>query len=156
MPQKLIQGVKTRKLAVHCDDRGRLMEMLRADDPEMDVRFGQVYMTTAYPGVTKAWHYHKLQTDHFVCVKGMMRIGLYDDRENSPTKGLTNTFYIGVHNPMIIEIPNLVYHGFKCVSDEEAWVINIVTECYNYEDPDEFRLPPHNGPIPYDWDRKDG
>lgn len=152
----LIHGVKTKKLSVHCDERGRLMEMLRADDPDMDVRFGQVYLTTAYPGVVKAWHYHHKQTDHFVCTRGMMKVVLYDDREGSPTKGVINEFFIGEHNPTIVEIPHLVYHGFKCISDYEATVINITTECYNYKDPDEFRLPPHGGPIPYDWARKDG
>lgn len=152
----LIHGVKTKKLAVHCDERGRLMEMLRADDAEMDVRFGQVYLTTAYPGVVKAWHYHQKQTDHFVCTRGMMKVVLFDDREGSPTRGTINEFFIGEHNPMVVEIPRLVYHGFKCISDYEATVINITTECYNYKQPDEFRLPPHGGPIPYDWARKDG
>ncbi|CAN5311839.1 hypothetical protein BH09SUM1_BH09SUM1_14710 [soil metagenome] len=152
----LIQGVKTRKLSVNCDERGRLMEMLRADDKEMDVRFGQVYMTTAYPGVTKAWHYHKLQTDHFVCISGMMKLVLYDSRETSPTKGLINQFFLGEHNALLVEIPNLVYHGFKCISEKEAMVINIVTECYDYKNPDEFRIDPHSGEIPYDWARQDG
>lgn len=152
----MIHGVKTRKLSVHCDERGRLMEILRADDPEMDVRFGQVYMTTAYPGVVKAWHYHKLQTDHFVCLVGMMKVVLFDSREDSPTRGEINEFFIGVHNPLLVEIPNLVYHGFKCISAEEALVVNYVTECYNYKNPDEFRVDPHSGEIPYDWNRKDG
>lgn len=156
MAKKLIEGVKTRKLAVHCDERGRLMEMLRADDSEMNVKFGQVYMTTAYPGVVKAWHYHKLQDDHFVCLVGMMKLVLFDSREDSPTKGQVNEFFMGVHNPMIVEIPKLVYHGFKCISAEEALVVNTVTECYNYSDPDEFRVDPHSEEIPYDWGRKDG
>lgn len=154
--KKLIEGVKAKKLAVHCDERGRLMEMLRADDPEMDTKFGQVYMTTAYPGVVKAWHYHKLQTDHFVCLMGMMKLVLFDSREESATKGMINEFFLGPHNPLIVEIPKLVYHGFKCISETEALVVNTVTECYNYENPDEFRLPPHDGSIPYEWDRKDG
>lgn len=152
----MIHGVKTKKLSVHCDERGRLMEMLRSDDPDMDVRFGQVYMTTAYPGVVKAWHYHQKQTDHFVCTRGMMKVVLYDDRENSPTKGEVNVFCIGEYNPLLVEIPPLVYHGFKCISDYEATVVNLTTECYDYKNPDEFRLPPHGGPIPYDWARQDG
>lgn len=151
----LINGVKTRKLVAHCDERGRLMEILRRDDPEMDITFGQVYMTTAYPGVTKAWHYHKHQTDHFACVRGMMKVVLHDTRADSPTKGLTNEFFIGDHNPLLVEIPALVYHGFKCISEHEAIVINFTTNIYNYKDPDEYRLPPHDGSIPYDWSRKD-
>ena len=46
----------TKKLTVNVDERGRLMEILRNDDENFEC-FGQVYMTTAYPGVTKAWHF---------------------------------------------------------------------------------------------------
>ncbi len=152
----MIEGVKVKRLTVHCDERGRLMEMLRADDPGLDTRFGQVYMTTAYPGTVKAWHYHRLQTDHFVCPVGMIKLVLHDNREDSATKGETNEFFLGVHNPILVEIPPLVYHGFKCISETEALVINTVTECYNHEQPDEYRIPPHSGEIPYEWGRKDG
>lgn len=150
-----IQGVLVKPLAVMPDERGRLMEMLRSDD-ECFRGFGQVYMTTAYPGVVKAWHYHKKQWDHFVCVRGMMKVVLYDSREDSKTRGIVNEFFMGEHHPILLQIPPLVYHGFKCVSDYEAIVINCPTELYRYEDPDEYRVPPHDNDIPYDWGRKDG
>ncbi len=157
MPRELIHGVVVKKLQVHCDERGRLMEMIRADDPELrNLKFGQVYMTTAYPGVTKAWHYHKKQTDHFVCVAGMMKLVLYDGRDGSPTHGAINEFFVGEHNTLLVAIPPLVYHGFKCVSEREALVINVPTEVYDREHPDEFRLDAHDPKIPYDWTRKDG
>jgi dTDP-4-dehydrorhamnose 3,5-epimerase len=157
MTKDLIKDVIVKKLPVHCDERGRLMEMVRADDRDLgNIKFGQVYMTTAYPGVVKAWHYHKKQTDHFVCVRGMIKVVLYDPRQGSPTHGMINEFFIGDHAPLLIEIPNLVYHGFKCVSEREAIVINFTTECYNVQAPDEFRLDPHAAQIPYDWTRKDG
>lgn len=152
---RLIEGVKVKQLKPIPDERGRLMEMLRADD-EIFIKFGQVYMTTAYPGVVKAWHYHKKQIDHFVIVKGMAKVVLYDGREGSPTYGMINEFFMGEHNPILLQIPNGVYHGFKCISETEAMVINIPTEVYNREEPDEYRLPPHGSHIPYDWGRKDG
>lgn len=152
---ELIQGVRTKKLRVFPDERGRLMEMLRSDD-EIFIRFGQLYLTSAYPGVVKAWHYHQRQTDNFVCVKGMMKVVLYDPREGSPTRGRINEFFIGEHNPLLVQIPPLVYHGFKCVSDGEAIIVNCPTELYVYASPDEHRLPPHTPEIPYDWARRDG
>lgn len=151
----MIEGVKVKKLKVMPDERGRLMEILRADD-EVFEKFGQVYMTTAYPGVVKAWHYHKNQADNMAVVKGMMKIVLYDDRKDSPTKGEVNEFFVGEHNPILITIPREVYHGFKCISDEEAIVINTPTNTYNYENPDEYRVDPHKNNIPYNWERKDG
>ncbi len=151
----MIQGVMTKKLNVIPDERGRLMEILRTDD-EMFSKFGQVYMTTAYPGVVKGWHYHKTQYDNMAVVKGMMKIVLYDGRRDSSTHGEINEFFAGEHNPVLIHIPPYVYHGFKCISQEEAVVINAPTEAYDYKEPDEFRVHPHDNDIPYDWDRKDG
>jgi dTDP-4-dehydrorhamnose 3,5-epimerase len=151
----MIAGVKSKKLKVIPDERGRLMEMLRSDD-NLFLKFGQAYMTTAYPGVVKAWHYHKKQVDNFVVVRGMMKIVLYDSRKESSTYGEINEFFLGDHNPMLLQIPAFVYHGFKCISDEEAMVINIPTKVYDYKDPDEFRLPAHGSEIPYNWSRKDG
>ncbi|HKY32944.1 MAG TPA: dTDP-4-dehydrorhamnose 3,5-epimerase family protein [Candidatus Polarisedimenticolia bacterium] len=151
----LIEGVRFKKLNVLADERGRLMEMLRRDD-DVFVSFGQAYLTTAYPGVVKGWHYHKVQLDHFVVVKGMMKIVLFDPRDGSPTRGVVNEFFMGEHNPLLLQIPPLVYHGFKCISEQEALVVNLPTEPYRHDDPDEFRLPPHDPSIPYDWARKDG
>jgi dTDP-4-dehydrorhamnose 3,5-epimerase len=155
-PQKRpIEGVRTKPLKVIPDERGRLMEMLRVDD-ELFLKFGQVYLTTAYPGVVKAWHYHERQTDHFVCVHGMMKVVLYDDRDGSPTRGVINEFFIGDRNPLLVQIPPLVFHGFKCISDHEALIVNIPTEPYDYRKPDEFRVDPDDERIPYDWSRRDG
>jgi dTDP-4-dehydrorhamnose 3,5-epimerase len=155
LAKQLIDGVRTKKLSVHADERGRLVEMLRSDD-EFFEKFGQVYLTTAYPGVVKAWHYHKKQVDHFVCVHGMMKVVLYDDREGSPTRGLLNEFFLGVHHPLLLRIPAGVYHGFKCISECEALIVNIPTEVYHYAEPDEFRIDAHDPRVPYDWARRDG
>ena len=151
----MIDGVRVKKLKVIPDERGRLMEMLRADD-DLFVKFGQVYMTTAYPGVVKGWHYHKKQTDHFCVIKGMVKIALYDRREDSPTYSVVNELYVGEHCPALLRIPSGVLHGWMCVGTTEAYIINVVSEMYNYADPDEFRTDPHDNDIPYNWERKDG
>jgi len=154
MNKKLIEGVTLKNLKVVLDERGRLMEILRADDPEFS-KFGQVYITTAYPGVIKAWHGHKLQDDNMTVLKGTVKIVLYDDRPDSPTKGIFNEFFVGDHNHILIHIPKLVWHGFKCLGDQEAMIVNIVTECYDYKQPDEHRRPIIDPDIPYDWNEQD-
>ena len=146
----MIKGVEVKKLKIIPDDRGRLMEILRSDEPIFK-KFGQVYMTTAFPGVVKAWHYHKLQDDHFTCISGVMRLALYDDRKDSSTYKEVNDFIVSLDNPVLVKIPKLVYHGFKCVSDKEAVVINVPTLPYNYKTPDEYRLDAFDNDIPYDW-----
>ncbi len=151
----MIEGVKTKKLKLIPDERGYLMEMLRNDD-DVFIKFGQSYITACYPGVVKGWHYHKKQTDSFVCVKGMAKVVLYDSREDSPTHKEINEFFIGEKNPLLVQIPPSVMHGFKAVTDETALIINCPTEVYNYDKPDEFRLPFNAEEIPYDWDPKMG
>ena len=150
-----IEGVRTKSLRVIPDERGWLMEILRADDEGLFTRFGQVYTSATYPGVVKAWHYHQKQVDNFACIAGMIKLVLVDTRADSPTRGAVNEFFIGVQNPLLVQVPNLVYHGWKCISPEAALVVNVPNEPYHYEAPDEHRIPPH-GTLPYDWSRKDG
>ncbi|MBN2082189.1 dTDP-4-dehydrorhamnose 3,5-epimerase family protein [bacterium] len=151
----MIDGVELKVLKLIPDERGFLMEVLRRDD-EIFEQFGQCYVTAAYPGVVKAWHYHRRQTDHFCVLTGMAKIVLYDDREDSPTQGMINEFYFGEQQRGLLKIPAGVYHGFKNIGTETCLILNIPTELYNRADPDEHRVAPHGGEIPYDWARRDG
>jgi len=151
----MIHGVRTKLLKTIPDARGHLMEILRRDD-DLFLEFGQVYITTAYPGVVKAWHYHKLQTDNLATLVGMVQIALYDPREDSPTHGEVNVFHAGIHNPLLVQVPPLVYHGFKNVGLEAAVILNVPTLPYRYDQPDEYRVDPHSPDIRHDWNRRDG
>ncbi|UCH12536.1 MAG: dTDP-4-dehydrorhamnose 3,5-epimerase family protein, partial [Candidatus Omnitrophota bacterium] len=144
----MIDGVKVKKLKVIPDERGRLMEILRRDD-EIFTEFGQVYMTVAKPGIVKAWHFHRLQQDNFACVFGKIRLALYDARESSQTHKQIDEFEISLDNPLLVQIPANVYHGFKCISDVEAIVINTVTKVYNHNNPDEYRIDAFDNDIDY-------
>ena len=151
-----IQGVVVRDLVVHPDDRGRLFEILRSDDPTFS-KFGQAYITTTYPGVVKAWHRHHLQDDYFCCVSGMIKLVVHDGREASPTFGLTDEVWFGEHRLRTVIVPRGTWHGWTCVSEKEAMILNLVTEAYNPTNPDEERLDPHqSGVIAYNWARRDG
>ena len=150
----MIYGVAVKRLKVIPDERGRLMEILRSDEQIFE-KFGQVYMTTAYPGVIKAWHYHKKQDDHFTCISGVMQLALYDGRKDSPTHKEVNDFTISLDNPILVKIPKGVCHGFKCVGDKEAVVINVPTLPYNYKQPDEYRVDAFENDIPYDWGKQE-
>jgi len=146
----MIEGVVVRQLKPLVDERGWLMEILRKDWDVFE-KFGQVYITAAYPNVVKAWHMHKKQTDHLACIAGMVKLVLYDDRNGSKTKGEINEFVIGEQNHALIKVPPKVWHGFKVISQKTALVMNAPTELYNYKAPDEHRLPPDTDKIPYDW-----
>ena len=153
--QARIKDVKVEPLRLIPDERGWLMEILRADQPALFTKFGQVYVSATYPGAIKAWHYHKVQIDNFACIAGMVKLVLVDTREGSPTRGTVNEFFLGVQQPIIVQVPPGVYHGWKCVSLDTSIVVNVPSEVYRYDSPDEYRIEPH-GTLPYDWSRKDG
>jgi dTDP-4-dehydrorhamnose 3,5-epimerase len=146
----VIDGVILRELKLIPDERGWLVELMRSDW-ELFERFGQVYLTTVYPGIVKAWHYHKKQTDNMTCIKGMLKLVLYDSRKTSRTHKQLEEIFFGDRKPLLVKIPPLVHHGFKAIGGETAYAINIPTEVYNCKEPDEFRLPPDTRQIPYDW-----
>jgi dTDP-4-dehydrorhamnose 3,5-epimerase len=151
----MIKGVIQKKLKVISDERGFLMELLRADDEFFDT-FGQVYMTAVYPGVVKGWHYHQNQTDYMACISGMIKLVLYDGRKDSPTYQEINEFFIGDKNPELIKILPGIYHGFKGIATQPALIINTINPPYNHEKPDEFRLAWDSPEVSYDWSLKNG
>ncbi len=151
----MIQGVEVKNLKVIPDERGFLMEILRSDDPIFE-RFGQVYITSCRKGIAKAWHYHKEQSDHFVCLLGTALVVLFDMRKNSPTFGNVDEFILksppsDENESVLVKIPPQVVHGFTALNCDEARVLNIPTELYRYDDPDEYRLTWNSEEIPYNW-----
>lgn len=149
----MIEGVEVRDLQVNADERGHLVELFREDWDLYDPDPAMSYYSMSYPGVVRAWHRHdRGQIDHFVCPKGRIKIGIYDDRDGSATRGDLDTFVIGEHSQQVVRIPGDCWHGFKAIGDEPAFLVNFPTNLYDYENPDEERLPPDTDEIPFDWD----
>ncbi|MCK4857985.1 MAG: dTDP-4-dehydrorhamnose 3,5-epimerase family protein, partial [candidate division Zixibacteria bacterium] len=111
---------------------------------------------TAYPGVVKAWHLHQRQTDNMCVIRGRAKLVLYDSREDSATRGEIMEFFLGDDNRLLVQIPPGIYHGFKNIGTGELYVLNLPTNVYDRDNPDEYRLDPHDNDIPYDWARQDG
>ena len=146
----MIQGVEVKKLVRHPDDRGFFMEILR-DDDELLKRFGQASLSKSYPGVIKAFHYHKRQDDIWFFPVGNAQVVLHDMREDSPTKGATNVFYLGEDNPQIVVIPTGVAHGYRVLGNTPAVIVYFTTESYDPKNPDEYRLAWDDPSIGFDW-----
>lgn len=149
----MIDGVLVLPLRQIPDERGKIMHMLRHDSPHFE-QFGEIYFSVVNPGVIKAWHIHSEMTLNYACVSGMIRLGLYDERENSPTKGESQNIYLGESNYCLVRIPPGVWNGFKGVGVNPAIVANCSTTAH---DPNEIsRLDPFDNHIPFDWNLKHG
>jgi dTDP-4-dehydrorhamnose 3,5-epimerase len=147
----MIERAMVKTLQGHADERGCLTEILRSDDDVFE-RFGQLYVSLNYPGVIRAWHYHKEQDDLWAVVKGMVKAVMYDAREGSPTRGEVQEVFLGEQNMVLLKIPVGVIHGYKTISIEPSLLLNMPTQPYNAASPDEYRLPYNTDEIPYDWE----
>jgi len=149
----MIDGVVITPLRQIPDERGKIMHMLRADDPLFE-RFGEIYFSMVYPGAIKAWHLHTKMTLNYAVVAGMVKLVLYDPRPSSPTKGKVQEIFLGEQNYVRVKIPPGIYNGFKGVGAIPAIVANCSTIPH---DPAEIqRLDPFSKDIPYNWDLRHG
>ena len=151
--EKVIKGVITKPLKKIPDERGCIYHMLRCDESVFE-KFGEIYFPTVYPGVIKGWHLHKEMTLNYAVIQGMIKLVLYDDRENSPTKGNLMELFIGEENYCLVKIPPNIWNGFKGIGNRLAIVANCATLPH---DPDEIkRISPYTKEIPYNWELKNG
>ncbi|HAG10160.1 MAG TPA: dTDP-4-dehydrorhamnose 3,5-epimerase [Desulfotomaculum sp.] len=149
----MIEGVQVIPLRKIPDERGAVMHMLRADDPHFE-QFGEIYFSVVYPWAIKAWHLHKKMTLNYAVVSGMIKLVLYDSRENSVTKGSVQELFVGEDNYVLVKIPPLIYNGFKGIGIKQAIVANCASHPH---DPGEIlRISPFAKEIPYDWNIRHG
>ena len=149
----MIEGVVIKPLRRIPDERGMIMHMLRADDPDF-VKFGEVYFTVIYPGVVKGWHCHTRQINNYAVISGMAKIVLYDRREDSPTKGELVQVFAGEQNYQFIKIPTGVASGIKGIGTKPAIIANCATE--GHDPGEDIRFDPFDNDIPDDWALKHG
>lgn len=149
----MIGDVQVRLLRQIPDERGKIMHMLRSDDPWFQ-KFGEIYFSVVYPDVIKGWHLHKQMTLNYAVVSGMIKLVLYDDREGSPTRGELQELFVGEDNYVLVTVPPGIWNGFKGLGIKPAVVANCATEPHS---PDEIvRMDPLTDRIAYDWALRHG
>ena len=147
----MIEGVKVVPLRQISDERGTVMHMLKRTDPHF-IRFGEIYFTTVHPGVVKGWHKHQRMTLNYACVYGRIRLVLFDDREESATRGEVVELLLGPDDYQLVQIPTDVWNSFKGLGEETSIVANCATEPHTKE----FTTSsdPFDTLIPYDWGKE--
>lgn len=130
------------------DERGTILHMLKATDEHFQ-QFGEIYFTTIYRNVVKGWHRHREMTLNYACIFGRIKLVLFDDRNDSPTRGVLQEIFLGPDNHSLVVIPPGVWSGSKGMSDPFAIIANC---CTHPHDPSRTtRLDPFENDIPYDW-----
>lgn len=149
--KSIIDGVFLIPLSVHLDDRGYVIELIRATDPFLK-KFGQVYIAgTTSKGTIRAFHKHFKLWDYFFIATGSAKFAFYDDRKNSPTYKKMDTIILTQRNPSLIIVPPGIYHGWMALEDHTL-LISTASDVYNRKKPDEARVPYNS--FGYDWSIK--
>lgn len=149
----LIAQVKIEPAALHPDDRGHFLEILRMGQGpagRFPAASTQISAALSYPGTVKAFHYHLHQHDFWAPVAGMFQVALVDLRADSPTWGRRNTLYVGALQPWRILSPPGVAHGYKVIGLDPALLV-YVTDRF-YDPSDEGRIPYNHSGLNYDWE----
>ncbi len=144
----MIDGVQVVPLRRIPDERGTIFHMMRSSDEHFS-QFGEIYFSSIYQGVVKGWHRHRDMTLNYACIVGRIKLVLYDDRENSPTRGELMELFLGPDNYVLTIIPPEVWNGFKGLSDPHAIVANCCT--HSHDPSRSSRMDPFDNSIPYDW-----
>ena len=144
-----IEGANIVSLKQIEDERGAVLHMMRSDSPSFS-RFGEVYFSIVNPGVVKAWKRHKEMTQNFAVPIGRIRLVLFDERADLPSKGQFEEIILGRPDRyFLICIPPMVWYGFQGISEIPALMAN----CSDLpHDPNESeQLPVSNNYISYNW-----
>jgi dTDP-4-dehydrorhamnose 3,5-epimerase len=151
-----IEGVEIARLAPLPDHRGSLTEVLNATGAFWREPVVHAYLFTIRPGRIKGWGMHKKQADRYLGVRGTVRVVLFDGRVESPTHGGYDQYFLGEELPSLVRIPAGVWHADQNVGTGDAAILNFPTVAYDPDEPDKYRIDPHSGEIPFDWDALDG
>lgn len=144
----MIDGVRIKPLRQIIDERGKVMHMLRCDDPEFE-RFGEIYFSVVNPGAIKGWHLHKVMDINYAVVYGAIKLVIYDDRPGSATRGSIEEIFTGPEAYALVHIPHGLWNGMKGLGAVASIVANCSTmpHCPNEIE----RLDPFSRQIPYEW-----
>ncbi len=145
----MIDGVRTKDMVRHPDERGFFVELIRVSDPIFAEGFGQLSRSSMITGVVKAWHVHKTQVDWWYVMKGRVKVALYDTRAGGVTYKELNEFILGEEGQdIILKIPAGVAHGLKVIKGP-AELVYVTSGIYSKEE--EGRIPYDDADIGYDW-----
>ena len=145
----MIDGVKVIPLRQIPDERGTVMHMLKRTDPHF-IEFGEIYFTTVHPGVVKGWHKHGRMVLNYTCPYGRIKLLLFDDREDSATRGEIMELFLGPNSYQLVQIPTNVWNSFKGLGHVSSILANCATEPHTKEFTEAVD-PLADSFIPYDW-----
>jgi dTDP-4-dehydrorhamnose 3,5-epimerase len=146
-----IAGARITRLEPHTDPRGSLTEVYRQSALGVVAPLVQANLSRSGARVLRGLHYHRLQSDLWVPLRGRATAALFDLREGSPTRGLAMTIELDADDPVSLSIPAGVAHGFATEAGFE--MLYLVDREYAADD--EWGIAWDDPGLGIDWDLAD-
>lgn len=134
-------------LKLNVDKRGFTTELLREDwfrEPQKGFTFHirQCLLSASYRGVVRAWHRHKRGQDDYMTVIEGASLVVYVGKD-----GNFYHHFLLANSMQVIKVPGHLWHGTKALGAKDTYTIYHMNQLYDYENPDEERLPYYGNPI---------
>jgi dTDP-4-dehydrorhamnose 3,5-epimerase len=134
-PQKIIRNLK-----------GDVLHAMKKSDVSFN-GYGEAYFSTVLPGNIKAWKKHFNMTLNLVVPIGKVRVVIYDDRDNSSTKGMFMDVIISPENYNRLTIPPDLWFGFE----GKGLDINLLLNIANIEHNPDEQINIDKNQIKFNW-----
>ena len=145
----IIEGVVLTPLKQIKDERGAVFHVMK-NDSETFYSFGEAYFSKINKKIIKGWKLHKEMKQNFCVPYGKLKLVLFDNRINSPSKGVINEIILcDYKNYIRVTIPENIWYSFKCLSDPYCLLLNISN--IEHDPLESITMDINTNEIPYSW-----
>ncbi len=123
---KVIDGVILTPLKQIYHPKGDIYHAMKCDDAGFS-GFGEAYFSTIHKDVIKGWKKHTQMVLNLVVPQGEIEFVIYDDRENSDTKGQFFSIKLSHNNYQRLTVPHGVFMAFRGIGDGTNMLLNLAS-----------------------------
>ena len=134
-----IVGVEITEIGNIITRSGWMAEVFRTDWHGQEVAVQQVNYAVLNPHGVTDWHCHQVQNDRLIGLSGAIKLCLWDGRPSSPSRDKIDIIRFGAARPLLVKVPNGVWHALRNESGEPAAYLNVADQVYVHERPDNWR-----------------
>ena len=141
-----ITGVTSTPLSIIDTKGGAVLHAIKRSDYGFS-GFGEAYFSMVEFGAIKAWKRHQKMILNLIVPIGQVRFVIYDDRENSLSKGMYQEVTLSLDNYFRLTVPPMLWIGFQGLDENISMLLNIADIEHTLEEADRKEI--HE--IKYDW-----
>lgn len=142
----MIEGVLVTPLKRIGHPKGDLFHVMKKSSIGYN-GFGEAYISTILKDEIKGWKKHHVMTLNLVVPQGAVKVVIFDERDDSATKGEYQEIVLSVENYSRLTIPPNLWVAFQGASVGVNMLLNIANIEHDPDESSDFDL----NELPYSW-----